>query len=99
MSTQNKKTFYIDTEKEKGVTAGGVVLYRFIGKEMELLLIETNGMYEDLGGKADTKDRDILSTVCREAHEESNEIINKRKLKARLKTAPHVYIQKSINKY
>ena len=94
MSKQNRKTFYLDKEKEKPVTAGGVLLYRFIKKNMELLLVEGRGVYEDLGGRVDDNDKDIYATVAREASEESNSLLNKSKIKKRLKVAQYVYMTK-----
>lgn len=94
MSKQIRKTFYLDKEKEKPVTAGGVIIYRFIKKNMELLLVEGRGVYEDLGGRADDDDKDILTTVAREATEESNNLLSKSKIKKRLKDASYIYMPK-----
>ncbi len=89
-----RKTFYLNADKEKPITAAGVMIYRFYNNDIEVLLVDSRGTYEDLGGRADTKDKDILSTAAREAFEESNELLNKRKIKSRLKTAPFVYVEK-----
>lgn len=94
MSTETRKTFYLDSDENKPITAGGVIIYRLSGGNMELLLIDSRGTFEDLGGRIDKKDKDILSTVAREAFEESNEILNKRKIKSRLKSAPSIYVEK-----
>ena len=94
MSKQNRKTFYLDKEKEKPVTAGGVILYRFVKKNMELLLVEGRGVYEDLGGRTDNDDKDIYTTVAREASEESNNLLSKSKIKKRIKVAPYIYMAK-----
>lgn len=95
MPPQKRKTFYLDKKKEKPVTAGGVILYRFLKSNMELLLVEGRGVYEDLGGRVDDTDKDILTTVSREASEESNEQLNKRSIKKRLKDSPYIYMARS----
>jgi hypothetical protein len=82
----------LDADKEKPVTAGGVILYRFQKKNMELLLVEGRGVFEDLGGVADEADRDIHSTVSREAWEESNELLSKITIKKRIKESSYVYM-------
>lgn len=92
--SKSKKTFYLESNKDKPITAGGVMIYRMNNKEIEVLLVDSRGTFEDLGGRVDTKDRNILSTVAREAFEESNELLNKRKIKSRLKVAPFVYVEK-----
>ena len=89
-----RKTFFLDDNKEKPITAGGVMIYRFNNNDIEVLLADTRGTFEDLGGCADKKDKTILSTIAREAYEESNELLNKRKIKKRLKDAPFIYVQK-----
>lgn len=95
MTTQEKrKTFYLNGDKEKPITAGGVMIYRLCNNDIEVLLADTRGTFEDLGGRVDNNDKDILSTVAREAFEESNELLNKRKIKSRLKTAQFIYVEK-----
>lgn len=92
MSKQKRKIFYLSDDKP--IMSGGLLLYRFIKNEMELLLVEGRGFYEDLGGRVDDDDKDIFSTVSREAFEESNELLNKRSIKSRIKNAPYVYVPK-----
>lgn len=94
------QTFYIDASSDeeqtnKEVTAAGVLIYKFVKNSMHILMADTRGTFEDLGGRADKKDKDIYSTAAREANEESNNILNKRKLKNRIKNAPYVYLEKS----
>ena len=91
----NRKIFYLDSNKTKSITSGGVIIYRFLKGYMELLLMDSKGLYHDLGGRTDIKDKDILSTVSREAFEESNELLNKRKIRTRLKYDDPIYIEKS----
>jgi hypothetical protein len=83
-----RKTFYIDDDEDKPITAGGVIIYRFGKKGMELLLVESRGTYEDLGGRVDDEDKNIYTTVSREAYEESNYLLNKSSIKKRIKKKP-----------
>ncbi len=92
--SNTRKTFYLNADEEKQITAAGVMIYRFNNNDIEVLLVDSRGTYEDLGGRVDTKDKDIFSTAAREAFEESNELLNKRKIKSRIKTAPFVYVEK-----
>ena len=88
------KVFYINNDTDI-VSSGGVLLYRFINGEMELLLSDTRGLYEDLGGKVDDNDKNINSSISREVHEESNGLIDKKSIKARLLKNNPIYIKKS----
>jgi len=92
--SSKRKTFYLNSDKDKPITAGGVILFRIIKNDIELLLADTRGTFEDLGGCVDKLDKDILTTVAREAFEESNELLNKRKIKSRLKAETPVYVEK-----
>ena len=58
------------------VTAGGVLLYRYREEKVEFLMIQVKGIYEDIGGKANIRDIDIVETIRREVKEESNNILN-----------------------
>lgn len=90
-SKEDRKTFYLDDDESKPVTAAGVIIYRFNSGVMEVLLADTRGTFEDLGGRADNDDKDIMSVAAREAHEESNELLSKTKIKNRLKKATPIY--------
>ena len=90
-----RKSFYLDKDTDKPLYAGGVILYRFVKNNMELLLADSRGAYEDLGGCIDQEDKDIFTTVAREAYEESNKLLSKSKIKKRLKEAPYMYATKS----
>ncbi len=93
---QPRKIFYLDAKKEKDVTAGGVIIYRIINNKVDLLLSEARGLYEDLGGRTDDDDKDIISTVSREAYEESNKLLDIKSIKKRLKNAdPPIYMKRS----
>lgn len=87
-----KKTFMID---DQIVTSGGVLLYRFKKNTMELLMVESRGGIEDLGGRIDKSDRSIYTTVAREAFEETNELLDKDSIKKRIKNAPYAYMARS----
>ena len=94
---KNRKAFYLETDVEKKVplTAGGVIIYKIIKNEVYLLLSQSRGMFEDLGGCVDDEDESIRETVAREADEESNGKIKKKEVLARLNDAKHVEIIKS----
>lgn len=95
---QEQKTFNISKTPlvtKEIVTSGGVLIYKFSEKGMEILLVNSRGGFEDFGGKIDPDDKNIYKTVAREAFEESNELLNKKQIEARLKVAPYIYIPKS----
>lgn len=94
MDKTQKKIFYLNDDANKPITSGGVIIYRFVKNNMELLLSDTRNNYEDLGGLIDQKDKDILSTISREAFEESNNLLKKTSIKNRLKNASYIYIPK-----
>lgn len=58
------------------VTAGGILLYRYRDDKVQFLMIQKKGIHEDIGGKATIRDIDIVETIRREIHEESNNILN-----------------------
>lgn len=86
-----RKTFYLHDDKNLPIMAGGIVLYKIENDNVYLLLIEKNGMYEDLGGKSDTSDGTFDDIVCREVFEESNYLISKESIKERLCSSSHFY--------
>jgi 8-oxo-dGTP pyrophosphatase MutT (NUDIX family) len=93
-----QKTFNISKTpqiEKQIVTSGGVIIYRFGDLGMELLLVNSRGGYEDFGGKIDGSDQSIYKTVARETYEESNKLLNKKQIEARLVTAPYIYIKNS----
>lgn len=95
MANKDRKTFYYEDNKDLAITAGGVIVYRSVKGKTDLLLVESRGVYEDLGGRTDDDDDTIFTTISREAEEESNELLNKRSIKKRLKKAESVHIPKS----
>jgi hypothetical protein len=73
------------------ITGSGVILYKWIGNELFVLLqknLDINhhnyGKYEDLGGKVDKYDVNFFETAAREAQEESNGIFKKKNLYTRM---------------
>jgi hypothetical protein len=93
--SNKRKTFYFNDDKEKPITAGGVILYKIENDKIYLLLIDSRGNYEDFGGRSDDTDETIFDVVSREAHEESNYILNKDTIKERLMTAKSAYTSHS----
>ena len=73
-------------EKRFPIRAGGVLFYRKIDDDIELLLIhnEYRNCYEDFGGRTDEKDATIEDTIAREADEESNGLFKKEDIKIRM---------------
>lgn len=76
MSNKNRKVFYHNQDDTKPVYAAGVIFYRIVKSELELLLITHNNKYEDIGGKIEQEDQDIIGTIHREVLEETNGIID-----------------------
>lgn len=78
----DRKTFFINN---KPVRAAGVLFYRQVPASVPLdrieVLVQTNHTtdqgYEDLGGKVDHDDLDVIDTAAREVSEETNAIISR----------------------
>ena len=89
----NRPTFYLDNNPEHKIRAAGLILYRYNTEinEPEYLMIKYKGRYEDFGGKTDLVDGCINDTVVREADEESNGILSKKKMKVKVDKAKPVY--------
>jgi hypothetical protein len=73
------------------ITGSGVILYKWIGTELFVLLQKNldikhhnYGKYEDLGGKVDKYDVNFFETAAREAQEESNDVFKKKDLYTRM---------------
>jgi 8-oxo-dGTP pyrophosphatase MutT (NUDIX family) len=90
-----RKTIYLDDDDAKPVTAGGVMIYKKTTNGLKVLVIETRGKYEDIGGKIDPMDNDIPSTVAREVEEETNAVIKAEDIIERIRNAPYVYVSNS----
>ena len=50
--------------------------------------------YEDFGGKTDLKDNNINETICREANEETNGVLNKNDIMKYLKSGKYIYFKR-----
>lgn len=70
--TGERKTIFFEDDPAKPVTATGIIMYRYNGKEMQLLLINVNNKLEDIGGKIDKIDVTIEDAAAREVEEETN---------------------------
>ncbi len=93
---EQRKEFYLDNNPEFPIRAGGVLIYKFDkNNNMYLLMIKSRGQYEDIGGRVDNKDNDIIDTVVREVYEESNKLIKRKNTREKLKNAKFVYNKKS----
>jgi hypothetical protein len=93
--SNKRKTFYLNDDKEKPITAGGVILYKIKNDKIYLLLINSKGNYKDFGGRSDDADESIFDVVSRQAHEESNYILDKDTIKDRLISAKSAYMPHS----
>lgn len=98
MSKPKKFTFNLDNNEEHPVSAGGVLFYRKSKKSIDLLLVSSRGMFEDLGGRVDAADKTIFETVSREVKEESNKQFSKRDILKRVKACNN-YIYMARSKY
>jgi 8-oxo-dGTP pyrophosphatase MutT (NUDIX family) len=58
--------------KNQPVRAAGVVLWTYRNGRIVRLLRKVNNLIEDIGGKTDDGDKDIIDTVVREVAEETN---------------------------
>lgn len=94
-----RPTFSLGDSENRPIKAGGVLLYRFNKNSMELLLIESRNVYEDLGGRTDAKDKNIYKTVSRELYEESNKLLKKKDIYKRIKDTSAISIYIPGSKY
>lgn len=78
MSERN--IFYYNNDKNNEIKAGGLLIYKKENNNIFLLLIENRGLYEDIGGRCDLSDKNIIETITREVEEETNNIIKKENL-------------------
>lgn len=92
MSTRN--TFYYNKNKNDEIRAGGLLIYKIENNEIFLLLIESRGLYEDIGGCSDINDDSIYETIIREVEEETNNIIKKGNLNELLTNSDEFYNKK-----
>ena len=95
-----RPTFSYNNDNTKPIRAGGVILYkRTNNNNIEILLIKkiigNVSRYEDIGGKTDSMDTNILDTISREADEETNNVVNKTIIKNQLINSNLIYSYKS----
>ena len=90
MST-TRNTFYYNNDKNNEIKAGGLLIYKIKDNEIFLLLIESRGLYEDIGGCSDCKDDSIYDTIIREVEEETNNIIKRENLNELLNNSEEFY--------
>jgi 8-oxo-dGTP pyrophosphatase MutT (NUDIX family) len=83
----------------KPVFAAGVILSKFVDGQLQLLLQEKKGGFQDLGGKVEVGDTTVLDTIAREASEETNGLLDKEDLKSRLSTDEKEYYYVAHSKY
>lgn len=88
-------TLYLNDDDAKPVTAAGALFYKKVGKQMMVLVIENDSKYEDIGGKIDPDDEDIVAAASREIEEETNGIIKAENVIERLRTATYIYVPRS----
>lgn len=89
----NRPTFYYNNEKQFAIRAGGLMFYRLNKKtkDIDLLLIENEGQYEDFGGRTDEVDKSAEDTISREVEEESNKIFSRELIKKLIQNEKPLY--------
>jgi 8-oxo-dGTP pyrophosphatase MutT (NUDIX family) len=90
---EDRKTFYHNDDKDKPIRAAGIILYKIINNDVELLLIKCKERYEDFGGKVDNNDENVYETISREAAEESNYKLDRESIKERLENNNPIYVE------
>lgn len=91
----NKKTMYLNDDKTKPITAAGALFYKKDGASLSLLIVDSNGKYEDIGGKIDSTDKTVYQAASREIEEETNGLIKAKDVIDRLKKAEYIYVPHS----
>jgi len=93
-----RKIFYLNDDTTQPVSAAGILIYKITeDNDMELLITDSRGNYEEFGGRVDTDDETIFETAARETYEESNGLFKMKSLIKRLINADYVY--NARNKY
>jgi|694.fasta_scaffold146404_3 hypothetical protein len=100
MKKDTRPTFYLDNNKEKPIRAGGVLIYKMNGDDLEVLISENEHsygiVYEDLGGCTDNEDFNYIDTIVREAYEESNKLIKRKALRRQIENnISYLYSEKA----
>ena len=96
LDSNKRPTFYFENDPAKPIRAGGVLIYKKNNGFLKFLLIRKltfgDNMHEDIGGKTDIGDTDIIDTISREVSEETNNVINKEIIKEQIKTGKPLYV-------
>lgn len=87
--------YYFDNDPSKPISAAGVLIYRNHQDKMLCLIQDHNNLYEDIGGKIDRVDGQMIETIGREVEDETNGIICSSDIIGRLATAKKIYIPAS----
>lgn len=95
-SIKERPTFFVE---ENELRAGGVLFYRFNQSKIEVLFINKNDRFEDIGGKTDPIDKCIEDTVSREVEEETNNRITSFHIKKQLEKCEKRAIFYNKSKY
>lgn len=90
-----RKIVYLNGDPNKPITASGVLIYKNVSGKMQLLIINTKNIYEDIGGKIDIDDISIYDATSREIEEETNGVIKKQDIIERIRDARYIYVPKS----
>lgn len=96
--TNKRKIIYLEEDPVKPVVAAGVIFYRYDGKDMQLMLINSRNKLEDIGGKIDQIDESIEEAAAREVEEETNKIIKASDIIDRLneaRSSQKIYVKNS----
>ena len=96
LDSNKRPTFYFENDINKPIRAGGVLIYKKNNGFLKFLLIRKltfgDNMHEDIGGKTDVGDNDIIDTISREVSEETNNVINKEIIKEQIKAGRPLYV-------
>jgi len=88
--SSGRPTFYFENDLIKPIRAGGILLYKKYNGDIKFLIIKKltfgDNLHEDIGGKTDIGDLDIIDTISREVNEETNNVINRDIIKEQIKS-------------
>jgi len=94
-----RPTFNYENDLNKPIRAGGIILFKRVNNEFQILLIKKiiggEARYEDIGGKTEFIDLDEVDTVAREVKEETNDMINEKIIKKQIINSKSSYNFKS----
>ena len=94
--SNKRPTFYFENDLTKPIRAGGVLIYKKYNGNFKFLLIKKltfgDDLHEDIGGKTDTEDIDIIDTISREVSEETNKVIDRNIVREQIKKGKPLYV-------